>query len=242
MVTDVSVGDIEVPFLDVEPGDETTTGVLTVTDPEGEADTPAVAPGTPVGDVVRLTAAAVTYDKPGRWILGWVVTGTGAGAEDLEVNVVPRPTAGGPLWTPGRSRVANYVPARTLSVDAETHEMTFSSTTRPTGVQVDRLIRDAAGWVQLRVGVVDTSLHEQASTVSAIWAAAAVERGWPDDANPTESLRRADQLQQQADRFRDDLARANDAIVGPNPTDPAAALLPVYAFPEPVPWGDEYLL
>lgn len=235
MATDVGVGDIEVPYLDVTPGSVTTAGTLTVTDPAGTDTTPTVTAGTPSGGTVRLTATAVTYDAPGRWLLHWDVTGTGAGAEDQEVYVVASPVAGGPTWMPGRSRVANYVPGRTLSVDSTTHELTFSSTTRPTGVQVDRLLADAVSWVTMRVGTVDATLTDQAAACAALWAAAAVERGYPDDDD--DALARAQQLQKLAEQMREDLAAAN-AAAGEPPVDAGSALLPLYAFPAAPTWAD----
>jgi hypothetical protein len=243
VVTDVGVGDIEVPFLDVTPGDVATLGSLLVTAPDGEETEPEVTTGTPADGTVRLTAEAVTYDRPGRWVLHWVVTGTGASAEDQEVYVVTSPVAGGPLWTPGRSRVANYVPGRTLSVSAaDTHELTFTSTTRPTGVMVDRLIADAVAWVTTRTGEVHASLADSASVCAAIWAAAAVERGFPEEDQPEVSLRRAADLQALAERMLADLVAANNAVGGPNPNDPGAALKPVYSFPQAVAWGDQLFL
>lgn len=243
MVGDITVGDVEQPFLDVEPGDETTTATLTVYRPEGDPLDVDVTPGTPSAGKVRLTANPVTYTVPAKWVLHWDVDGTGAGVRDVEVYVVPSATAGGPLWTPGRSRVANYVPARTLSASvADTHEFTFSSTTRPTGVAVDRLIADGVAWVTTRTGEVHTSLGESASVCAAVFAAAAVERGYPEKDQPDASLRRAADLQALAERMLADLVAANNAVGGTNPNDPGANLMPVYSFPKPVPWGDETFL
>lgn len=251
MASDASIGDVEVPYLDVAPGDETTGGTLTVTSPSGAVTTPTVSAGTPADGRVRLTAAAVTYNEPGRWVLHWQVTGTGASAEHVTVFVVPSPTAGGPTWWPGRSRVANYVPARTLSTepgeigDAGSDAaplLTFDSHTRPTGVMVDRLIADAAARVTARVGTVADSLHDAASVVVAILAAVAVERGWPDDQDTSQSLARARDLEAQADRLLTELATANEAVSGENPNSPGSNVLPRWAFPQPVPWGDELFL
>lgn len=244
MASDASIGDIEIPYLDVTPGDGTTAGTLTVHRPEGAPLTPTVTPGTPADGTVRLTATPVTFNQPGRWVLHWDVAGTGASAEDLIVFVVPNPTAGGPTWLPGRSRVANYIPSRTLSVNSPDHQLTFDSLTRPTGVMVDRLIADAAARIAGRVGPVDSSLHDTASVVAALLAAAAVERGWPDDENTQASLQRANDLERQAETALTELARANEAATGTNPTDPgqANAQLPRWSFPSPVPWGDDLFL
>lgn len=244
METDVSIGDIETPYLDVEPGDANTVGTLTVRRPEGDPLTPAVTTGTPTGGVVRLTAGAVTYDQAGRWVQHWDVAGTGASTEDLVVFVLPSPTAGGPTWLPGRSRVANYIPSRTLSVTSDTHQLTFDSQTKPTGAMVDRLIADAAARIAGRVGPVDASLYDTASVVAAVFAAAAVERGWPGDQATQASLQRANDLERQAETSLTELARANEAVTGTNPTDPAQAnaQLPRWSFPSPVPWGDDLFL
>ena len=245
MASDVSVGDIETPILDVA-GDGTTAGTLVVHPPSGPDLNPAVTAGAPAGGMVRLTAAPVTYDQPGRWVLHWTVTGAGAGTEDAAVYVVPPPTAGGPTWLPGRSRVANYVPQRTLArapdsitESGDSYQFTFDSTTRPTGVQVDRLIADGGAWVASRVSPLAAALYDAASVCVALYAAAAVERGWPHDDN---SLQRANDLEKRLDKMLADLIKANsDANGGTDPANPADHLLPVYAFPDPVPWGDDYL-
>lgn len=239
MASDVSVGDVETPTLVVLPYDGTTAATLTATAPDGTETAVAATLSATVADVGQTwTADPVTYDAAGRWLLTWTVTGTGQGTETQEVYVVASPTAGGPTWTPGRSRVANYVPGRTLSTSADTHELTFTSSTRPTGLMVDRLIADAVSWVAVAAGTINATLHEQASVAAAIWAAAAVERGYPEQDQPDASLRRATDLQGIAERIRADLIRANTAAEGSNPTDPAGAVLPIWAFPDPVAHGD----
>lgn len=245
MASDVSVGDIEAPYIDVN-GDGTTAATLTVHKPDGDDLTPVVTPGTPADGIVRLTAAAVTYDAAGRWVLQWTITGAGAGNEDTVVQVIPTPTAGGPTWLPGRSRVANYVPQRTLArtpdsitETGDVYELTFDSTTRPTGVQVDRLIADGGAWVASRVTPLAAALNDAASVCTALYAAAAVERGWPHDDN---SLQRANDLEKRLDKMLADLIKANsDANGGTDPANPSDHLLPIYSFPAPVSWGDSYL-
>lgn len=236
MTSDVGIGDIEVPWLDVEPGDGTTAGTLTVHPPTGDSFTVPVSAGAPADGVVRLTAAPLTYDQGNRWVLHWVVTGTGASEEDVEVYVVASPVAGGPTWTPGRTRVANYIPGRTLARDVETHQLTFDSTTLPTGVMVDRLIADAVAWVTSKVSPIDAALYDMASACAAIWAAAAVERGYPAQ-EQEQSLQRARDLQALVERMIGDLAAGNQ-----NPDSPGAVLLPIYSFPDPVPHGDTLFL
>jgi hypothetical protein len=233
MASDLGLGDIEAPFLDVQPGDGTTAGTLTATAPDGTGATLTVVPGTPAGGVVRLTGEAVTFTQAGRWVLHWVVTGTGASEEDVEVYVVASPLAGGPAWTPGRSRVATVLPGRTLPRDAETHELTFNSTTLPTGVQVDRLIADAVRWVLTRTGEVDASFHEFAASVAAVRAAMMVERGYPAE-SAEQSLARARDLEKQAASMLDMLVFANRT-----PDTQGNALTPLWSFPTPVAWGDD---
>lgn len=239
MASDAGIGDKEVPTLSVQPGDGTTAGTLTVTAPEGGTDqAPAVAAGAPVDGVVTLTAAAVTYDAAGWWVLHWEVTGTGAGEEDQRVFIVESPVAGGPTWTPGRSRVANYVFGRTLARDVETHQYTFDSSTMPPGIQVDRLIADAVATILARTGEVDASLGAAASVVAAKLVACSVERSYPAQQSE-QSLTRARDICQDAAKSLDDLVVANR-----KPDDPgnANALIPLYAFPTPVSWGDTNFL
>lgn len=241
MATDVGVGDIEIPYLDVTPGDGSTAGTLTVTAPDGTTSIPDVAAGTPSGGTVRLAAAAVTYSQAGRWLLHWTVTGTGAGAEDHTVYVAAPPTAGGPTWTPGRSRVANYVPGRTLvrANGGNSAALTFDSTTNPPGVVVDRLIADAVAWVTAATGPVHASLYEAAATCAAIYAASSVELGYPDRETQVKQTGRsvAEDLYQRAKSLRDDLVVANRAT-GETPVEADATLLPRWSFPTPVTWGD----
>lgn len=245
MATDVGVGDIETPTLDVTPADGTTDGTLTVTAPDGTETTPAVTAGAPADGTVTLTAAAVTYDQAGRWVLHWDVTGTGAGAEDQVVYVVASPTAGGPTWTPGRSRVANYLPGRTLVASqngGNTYVRSFDSTTNPPGVVVDRLIADAVAWVTTAAGTIDETLYESAATAAAMYAASNVELGYPDrEVSVKQSgINLSEELLRRATLLRDDLVRAN-ASAGAIPVDAASQLLPVYSFPDPPAWGDVLL-
>lgn len=242
MATDVGVGDIEVPTLDVTPGDETTVGVLTVTAPDGTETSPAVTTGTPASGAVRLTADPVTYTGPGRWVLHWSVTGTGAGAEDQLVYVVAPPTAGGPTWTPGRARVAAYLPGRTLvrAAGANSAEHTFTATTNPPGVTIDRLIADAVAWVAGTVGTVSADLYDLASACAAVYAASNVELGYPDREVSVKSEGRnvAEDLYRRALAMRDDLVAANSAA---GETPGSGALLPIYSFPAAPAWGDTLL-
>lgn len=237
MATDAGIGDQEVATLAVQPADATTAGTLTVTAPDGTETEPNVTVGTPDDGVVTLTSEAITYDQAGCWVLHWEVTGKGAGAEDQEVYVVDSPVAGGPTWTPGRSRVANYLFGRTLDRDSETHELTFSSSTLPTGVQCDRLIADAVSTILARTGEVDETLYAAAAVCCAVLTACSIERAYPAQ-QQEQSLSRANDLCKQGRQLLDDLVIANR-----KPSDPgnANALVPLYSFPAAPSWGDSNL-
>jgi hypothetical protein len=227
MASDAGVGDSEVPRLDVAPADGSTSVTLTVTAPDGTVTTPTMTGGdlvviantSPVEYSQRWTATSpVVYSAPGRWVLHYEVTGTGQGVEDLEVYVVASPVAGGPTWTPGRSRVANYVPHRTLSRSLtsttegqDVYEFTFDSNTVPTGLAVQRLIADGMAWVSARISPMAAATEPAASVIVSLYAAAAVERGWPQDDN---SLQRANDLEKRMDLLLKDLVAANNASNG----------------------------
>lgn len=224
MATDIGIGDAEVPYLDVAPADVTTAVTLTVTAPDGTetavtmvgGDLEEIEASSPTEYSQRWTAdTPVTYDQAGRWVLHYEVTGTGEGAEDVEVFVVSSPVAGGPTWQPGRSRVAAYVPHRTLArstssvIDSQdSYAMTFDSTTTPSGVVVDALIVDAVAWVAARVSPMQESMYDLARAVAALLAAAWVERSWPND---DQSLTRANDMEKRADAMLSDLVDANAA-------------------------------
>jgi hypothetical protein len=186
MASDVATGDSELPFLDVSPADTDTEVTLTVHPPTGDAYDVVVAGGdlepiagtSPTQYSQRWTATTpVEYAEPGKWVLNFAVTGTGEGAEDLEVYVVASPLAGGPTWTPGRSQVAKYVPWLTVSLTtpgSQTYLETFSADTSPSGVVADRHIADAANLVTPLAAVMPESLHGLAGTVTALYAAASL--------------------------------------------------------------------
>jgi hypothetical protein len=245
--TDVGVGDPEVAFLTIAPADNSTTATLTVEKPDGTSSAVAVSGGTltaipdtsPVQYSQRWTSdQSVVYDAPGRWVLHWAVTGTGQGTEDLEVYVVASPVAGGPTWLPGRSRVAAYVPHRTLArsvtstiESADTYAWTFDSTTTPPGTTVDRLIMDGADWVTALVTPLNVKVQPLSALVCALWAAIAVERGWPDDDT---SLQRANDMEKQLNTMLAQLKTANTAANTTDGTDSSPpAVQPVWSFPCP---------
>jgi hypothetical protein len=242
---DIAVGDTEYPTLDGVPDNATVT--VDVAAPDG--GTPAEGVAATVADGTATAVEPVTYNVAGRWVQTWTVTAEPDDSEAdpatdvrvVEVYVVPIPTAGGPTWTPGRSRVANYLPGRTLVREAAANvpQWTFTSQTRPTGVVVDRLIADAVAWVTAATGTVHESLHDLAATCAALFAASSVELGYPDRETDVKGVSRgiAEDLLKRAKAMRDDLARAN-AAAGEPPVDAGSNLLPSYAFPAPAPWGD----
>lgn len=147
-----------------------------------------------------------------------------------------------PAWAPSLPQVADYVPGRTIVGAADGYgnvTSTFSETTHPTDVQVTRLIEQACSWVMLKTGAVHESLTADAALCAAVWTAAMVEQGYPDN---RDDLSTAEALYRQAVQMRDDLDRANAAKTGDNPEDPAAHLMPVWSFPAAPAWGDETFL
>jgi hypothetical protein len=241
MASDIGAGDSELGTLNVAPADGTTLAVLTVTAPDGTV-TPYTATGGPLlpidgsSDTQQLwtTDQPITYSAAGHWVLGWIVTGTGEGAEDLDVYVVASPVAGGPTWLPGRSRVAAYVPHRTLarSVSStvesdDTYAWTFDSTTTPPGTTVDRLIADGAAWVTTIVTPLVVTSQPLAGLISALWAAIAVERSWPQD---DQSLPRANDMEKQLNTMLAELKVANTAA-GTGTDQTYGVVNPVWSFP-----------
>lgn len=236
-MSDLGEGDSDLPWLDVVPADNTTLAVLEVRPPGGTPYTVATAPA-PAGDGQRWTAGtAVVYDRPGRWVLHWAITGTGAGAEDVEVWVQLSPTAGGPTWTPGVSRVAAYVPHRTLARDPaaiidsqDRYEFTFTNDTVPTGRQVQRLISDGVDWVTALITPMHLTSQPAAALLAALWAAVAVERSWPQD---EQALQRATDMEKRLDALLESLTAANrdanDRDQVPPPGAPVSR--PVWSFP-----------
>ena len=149
-----------------------------------------------------------------------------------------------PTWAPDRSRVANYVPHRTLSRSLESttassdkYQFMFDATTTPTGVAVDRLVADGVAWVAARANPLNARLEDAAGVIAALYGAAAVERGWPSDDS---SLQRANDLEKRMDALLADLVAANtDANTQDQGAgDYAIDVVPMYTFPPPPAWGD----
>ncbi|MCI3240293.1 hypothetical protein [Streptomyces spinosisporus] len=84
------VGDKVTASLAVSPHAGDTQASLTVTAPDGTTSTPSVS----TADGGATWTAPLTYTAAGVWLLHWVVTGTGASAENQQVSVAPTPGAG----------------------------------------------------------------------------------------------------------------------------------------------------
>lgn len=241
MASDAGVGDVETARLWVAPADGTTQVVLTVRAPDGTTSTVPMtgADPEPISDSTEFrqlwtSDTPVTYTAAGRWVLHYAVTGTGEGAEDYVVQVVTSPVAGGPTWTPGRSRVAAYIPKRTLVRDLtsglesdDVYLHSFDDSTDPSGTAIDQLIADGVAWVSMRVPNVADSLSAGAAVIATIFAAAMAERSWPSD---DQSLQRANDLERRLDVLLGDLAAAQEASSGTGDYGIDIAG-PVYSFP-----------
>ncbi len=251
MASDLGQGDSDVPYLIVRPADTDTVATLTARKPDGTtvnvpvtAGALAAVPDTnPVEYTQRWDATdPLEYDQATRWVLHWDVTGTGEGEEDFEVWVVPSPSVGGPAWTPSRSKVATYVPHRTLArslssttASQDQHQFTFDNTTTPTGGQADALIVDAVAWIAARVPKLTTVHHDLARAAAALLAAAWIERSWPND---DQSLQRANDMEKRVDLLVADLVGASNTETGSGDFGLDIAH-PVFSFPAADPRYDD---
>lgn len=231
-------GSVDVLTLTVDPFGGDTAATVALQAPDGTSS----APTATTADGGHTWSATVVYTQVGRWAATWTVTGTGAGVTQqvVQVSRLASGTAG-VVWRPEPWQVAAYVPRRTLVAASDGYGNalhTFTSSTHPPLEQVNLLITDACAWVLVKTGPVDGSLVDMATATAAVWAAAQIEAGYPDN---RDDLSNAQVLQARAESMRADLAAANEAITGTDPEDPTAHLLPEFAFPAPVPWGDDYL-
>jgi hypothetical protein len=144
------------------------------------------------------------------------------------------------LWAPSTAQVAAYVPSRTVDFVTvpgnETQLNDFTANTVPKDVVVQKLVSDACQWILARLGTLDPTLSVAggpATGLAAKRAAAWVELDYPvttDDVNVSETLLR------ETDTELDNLAASNVALGGGT-----GGAEPQWAFPVPVPWGDNYL-
>lgn len=143
-------------------------------------------------------------------------------------------------WTPRLEQVADHIPTRTRDAAAAGDTAllgTFTSATEPTDEQARRHIAAAVVEVLGAVGGIvpatPTFLHHLASEAAALRAAADIELAFP---NRNADADRFAQLDQRA---KDALQRLLDAI-GDQGSGPDV-LMPQWAFPDPVWYGDEPL-
>lgn len=223
--------------LGVTP-DGTTTVTVAWTKPDGTEATPATQAG-PTGD--EYSSQITSADMAGDWLAVWTVTGTGAGVQAKIYNVRALPSASDtrPAWAPFLSDVADHVPY--LTVDTVTpgsviHLGTFTPTTTPTDEPAQRHVDAAVRSVAAAVGTLNEDLYGMGRNVAALRAAASIARAYPRDDG---DLQTAAALDARADAELTRLKSANDAAGGGSGAE--VHLLPVWAFPDSVPWGDSYL-
>jgi hypothetical protein len=208
------------------PTDDAGPVVLTVTRADATIATPAVShPGT--GSYYADIAASVAGD------LRWVWTGAGSAVLDEAAAVVAAPGTA-PAWSPDLDAVAAHVPMRTVEVGNVNGTLTgtFTGLTMPTAGQVEQYIVEAVARIVAACGPIDPTLGQEAASVAAMWAAAQVELAQPAEASDP---RRYAELLAAWNTSLAALADHNEAASGAGPgVEPG----PVYAFPEPVVYGD----
>lgn len=145
-----------------------------------------------------------------------------------------------PDWAPTNEAVADYVPHRTLSLapagiteGEDVYKYVFDDNTRPTGMQVDRLIGNAVAWVSARLSPLHPTMQAAAGVAATLMAAASVERSWPND---DQSLQRANDMEKRLDVLMADLVVSNTAAnadIDGDPTTINPAVLPMWSFDPP---------
>ena len=142
-------------------------------------------------------------------------------------------------WQPTLEQVADHIPTRTRSTAAapgdDTLLGTFNASTTPTDEQAARKILAAVAEVLAAVGgtipATPSYLASLASEAAALRAAADIELAYPDRQADVSVFEQLDQ------RAKDALQRLIDAI-NDQGSGPEGSLLPVWAMPEPVWYGD----
>ncbi len=150
-----------------------------------------------------------------------------------------------PEWAPLNEQVADYVPHRTLTLRVtsttegeDVYRYVFDQDTRPTGIQVDRLIGDGVSWVQSQVAPMNPASFSAARVIATLYAASAVARSWPND---DQSLQRANDMEKRMDALMAGLVVSNDAAWADedqDPLTPNTPLMPMWSFPPPDPRYD----
>lgn len=224
--------------LGVTP-DGTTNVSVVVTKPDGSVQT-ITGPTGPVNTDEWTGRWTADFIGGGDYVAVWTVTGTGAGVQAKVYNVRALPSASDdrPAWAPFLSDVADHCPWLTVDVvtpGSALHYGTFTGNTWPTDEQAQRHVDQAVTSVSTAAGTIATALYPMARLVASLRAAAAIIRAYPRDTN---DLNTADALDRRADAELARLIAANTEA-GQDPVD--GGLLPLYAFPDPAPWGDYYL-
>ncbi|MFD1547012.1 hypothetical protein [Nonomuraea guangzhouensis] len=141
-------------------------------------------------------------------------------------------------WQPTLEQVADHIPTRTRDANApssDTMLATFNGSTTPTDEQATRHIKAAVVEVLGAVGgtipATPAFLAGLASEAAALRAAADIELAYPDRVADVSVFEQLDQ------RAKDVLQRLIDAI-NDQGSGPEGSLLPVWAMPEPVWYGD----
>ncbi|MUN41408.1 hypothetical protein [Actinomadura litoris] len=140
-------------------------------------------------------------------------------------------------WAPSMTDVGARIPTKTRDQTQPGNDNpagTFNDTTVPTADEVEPIVEGAVAQTRAAVASIPEALYGLANDAAAWRAAADIELAWPErnaqitDLYTTLDARAKLALQQLIDA-------CDDAGTG------ADGGRPVYAFPEPVPWGDTYL-
>ncbi len=222
------VGSVGTITLGVPDGGEPATTVTVVlTGPDGIT----TLNPTPVSSDGHLTWTAYpAYTLAGKWVAVWTVNGADLQPQEIYVSALPVPGSV-PAWRPELWNVAAYVPRRTLvgAVDGfGVPRRTFDAATFPSSDVVHLLISGACAWTTLTTGPVQEPLSAAALDCAAMRAAGLVEQGYPDN---RDDLSAAEALLKLADAMRKDLAAANVALSGDDPSTNVDDLLPEFVFP-----------
>lgn len=215
----------------------TTSVTLVTTAPDGAESGSLAMAETDVGTWDYDAPAGAAGVHVWRAVAAGPVTGEHAGWWVTRARRTP-----GPDWTPELDAVADWIPARTLSTintpGMEDYLGTFTDTTTPTDEQVSRQVINAVAYVRSKCGAtIDPDLNDDARAAAAIIAAAYVELSYPTRAG---DLNTYDRLWAQAVELVGALADSNAAATGGSTT-LDATVMPVYSYPDPVPWGDELI-
>jgi hypothetical protein len=193
-------------------------------------------------------AGSPTTAAAGDWLAVWTVTGKGASVSPKVYSVYPLPgTATNPTWMPFMREVGDYIPWLTLDTaipGGDTFLGTFTGTTYPTDEQAVRHVERVIRPITERWPTLPTTVYELARSYVTLRSAASLARAFPREAGGTigqGAQSAADALDRQADALWAALVKtADDAQAeGTNPT--GTGNVPVWAFPTPVAFGDDYL-